>query len=245
MMRRAATAGWLAGAAAMLACAVAVAAQPAAKQTPPQTQPNQQPSGAMQGLSANRDQPVRITANTLEVRDKQHQATFTGEVKLVQGDATVTCRTLVVFYEDNPITSAKKGGAADPQPQKGPNAPNAQNTQIKRAEAKGDVLITQKDQSASGDNGVYDAKANTMTLVGNVVVTQGATVMRGERMTINLETGITKVDKGPGGQIEFMTTPGAKDGPGKDAPAAKDGKSTAPAAAPAQKSAPKGPIRIN
>ena len=30
----------------------------------------------MQGLSMNRDQPVKIESNTLEVRDKIRQATF-------------------------------------------------------------------------------------------------------------------------------------------------------------------------
>jgi len=42
--------------------------------------------------------------------------------------------------------------------------------QIKRAEAKGDVLVTQKDQTAKGDNGVFDVKSNTITLTGSVGV---------------------------------------------------------------------------
>jgi len=221
---------WLAGAALMLACAAAVAAQPAGQA--------QQPSGAMQGVSMNRDQPVKITSNSLEVRDKIRQATFLGDVKLVQGDTTVTCKALVVFYEDAPAANTKKGGAPDAQAQKGASQ------QIKRAEAKGDVMVIQKDQTASGENGVFDIKSNTVTLTGSVVVTQGTSVMRGERMVVDLTTGITKVDaiKGGRGQIEFMTVPGA----------AKDAKSApAPAAAPpsvpppAAKAAPKGPIRIN
>lgn len=226
--------GWLVGAAVMLAGAAAVAAQPAKQAEPAQ----QQSSGAMAGFSANRDQPVKITANTLEVRDKSHQATFSGDVKLLQGDTTITCRALTVFYEDTPAAGAKKGA-----PPPDANAPKQSNTQIKRAEAKGDVLITQKDQTASGDNGVYDMKSNTMTLIGNVVVTQGASVMRGERMVVNLTTGVTTVDAskvGSGGRVEFMTTPGAaKDGKPPPAP------QPAPAPAPAAKSAPKGPIRIN
>jgi lipopolysaccharide export system protein LptA len=45
---------------------------------------------AMQGFSQNRDQPVRIEAETLEIRDKQKLATFSGHVRVVQGDATMT-----------------------------------------------------------------------------------------------------------------------------------------------------------
>ena len=229
MRKSLSTSGWLVGAAVMLAGAAAVAAQPAK-----QAEPAQQ-SGAMAGFSANRDQPVKITSNTLEVRDKSHQATFMGEVKLVQGDTTITCRALTVFYEDTPTAGAKKGA-----PPPDANAPKQSNTQIKRAEAKGDVLITQKDQTASGDNGVYDMKSNTMTLTGNVVVTQGTSVMRGERMVVNMTTGVTRVDGSK--PVELMMQPGSKDGKG---PTLTPQPAPTPAPPPAAKAAPKGPIRIN
>jgi len=221
---------WLAGAALMFASAAAVAAQPAA----------QQPSGAMQGFSANKDQPVKITANSLEVRDKIRQATFMGDVKLVQGDTNVSCKTLVVFYEDTATTGNKKKAApAEGQQQGGASQ------QIKRAECKGDVLIVQKDQTASGELGVFDIKSNTMTLTGSVVVTQGQKVMRGDRMVANLTTGVTTVDSPPsgaskgGGRVEVMLPPSSSSSGPAPAPAA------APAPPPAAKAAPKGPIRIN
>jgi lipopolysaccharide export system protein LptA len=228
-------ASWLTGAVLMFACAAAVAAQPQA----------QQPSGTMQGFTPNRDQPVKITANTLEVRDKIHQATFSGDVKLVQGETTVTCRALVVFYEDAQGQPAAKKGAP---PADGQQAQKGASQQIKRAEAKGDVMITQKDQTATGDNGVFDVKSNTMTLTGNVVLTQGATVLRGERMVVDMTSGVTKVYAnadpqtpiragGSRNQIEFMTNPSAKDKPASPA--------SAPTPPPAAKAAPKGPIRIN
>ena len=54
---------------------------------------------AMQGFSQNRDQPIQIEAASLEMRDKKKEATFTGNVKVVQGDTTMTSKTLVVFYD--------------------------------------------------------------------------------------------------------------------------------------------------
>ncbi|MGB8402287.1 MAG: LptA/OstA family protein, partial [Bradyrhizobium sp.] len=53
---------------------------------------------AMQGFSQNRDQPIQIEAASLEMRDKKKEATFSGNVKVVQGDTTMTSKTLVVFY---------------------------------------------------------------------------------------------------------------------------------------------------
>src|ERR1700735_5722125 len=54
---------------------------------------------AMQGFSQNRDQPIHIEAATLEMRDKKKEATFSGNVKGIQGDTTMTSKTLMVFYE--------------------------------------------------------------------------------------------------------------------------------------------------
>ena len=61
---------------------------------------------AMQGFSQNRDQPIKIEAASLEMRDKKKEATFAGNVKVVQGDTTMTSKTLVVFYDSTPAPAA-------------------------------------------------------------------------------------------------------------------------------------------
>lgn len=189
----------------------------------------------LQGLSMNKDQPVQIEAAALEVRDKQRQATFSGGVKLTQGETVLKCKMLVVFYEDTAAAPQAKKSAA-PAQAAGPGG----NQQIKRAEARGDVLVTQKDQTASGENGVFDLKSNTITLSGNVVVTQGQNVMRGEKMVVELTTGVVRVESGKGGgPVQMLMAPSATNpppGPPKDA------KQTPPAAA---KSAPRPPTKIN
>jgi lipopolysaccharide export system protein LptA len=239
----------LMGAGFSLAASLAVAAQPA-------PQPAQQPSGAMQGFQINRDQPVKIESLTLEVRDKQHQATFAGNVKLTQGDTTIQCRSLVVFYEDSaaaaPAPSAKSAPAPAAAAQKAaPPGFGGGNQQIKRVEARGDVLVTQKDQTAKGEMGVFDIKTNAITLTGNVVVTQGLSVLSGERMVVNLTTGVTTVESGKSASgksapVTGMFSPSAP-APGTapaPAPAPAVQKNAKPAAPPA-KSAPGAPIRLN
>ena len=62
-----------------------LAASDARSQSSVQGVPN-----AMQGFSQNRDQPIQIEAATLEMRDKKKEATFSGNVKVVQGDTTMT-----------------------------------------------------------------------------------------------------------------------------------------------------------
>ena len=68
---------------------------------------------AMQGFSQNRDQPIQIEAASLEMRDKKKEATFSGNVKVVQGDTTMTSKVLVVFYESSGQGAAQAAPAAE------------------------------------------------------------------------------------------------------------------------------------
>ena len=54
---------------------------------------------ALQGFSQNRDEPVNIRAASLELREKDKMATFTGDVYVLQGDTEMRCKVLVVSYE--------------------------------------------------------------------------------------------------------------------------------------------------
>ena len=150
-------------------------------------QANQGPANALQGFSQNRDQPVQIEAASLEVREKDKVATFSGNVHVIQGDTDLRSKTLVVYYEeDNPKAGAIK--AAQPGP--------GGSSQVKRLEASGSVLVTQKDQTATGDKGVFDMRTNTITLTGNVVISQGQNVLRGERLVVDRATGVSRIEGG-------------------------------------------------
>jgi lipopolysaccharide export system protein LptA len=147
----------------------------------------QGPQNALQGFSQNRDQPVKIQASSLEVREKDKQATFSGDVHVVNGDTELRCRSLIVFYDDG-SGSAKNMKAADP----GPGGEKS----IKRIEAKGGVTVVQKDQNAAGDAAIFNMRENTVTLTGNVVVTRGQDVLRGQRLVVDLTNGVSKMDQG-------------------------------------------------
>src|SRR5512132_4612885 len=69
---------------------------------------------AMQGFSQNRDQPIQIEAASLEMRDKKKEATFAGNVKVVQGDTTMTSKSLVVFYDSGPAPATPPPAAPAP-----------------------------------------------------------------------------------------------------------------------------------
>src|SRR5437899_8471367 len=186
---------------------------------------------AMQGFSQNRDQPIQIEAASLEMRDKKKEATFSGNVKVVQGDTTMTSKSLVVFYEQTaaaPATPAPapiKGAKAAPAP----NAPLPAATpgpggssNIRRLEAKGSVVVTQKDQVVTGETAIFDTKQNLITMLGGVVLTQGKNVLRGDRLKVDMATGVSRVES-DSGKVQGMFIQGQDCGSGsggsKPAPA--------------------------
>jgi lipopolysaccharide export system protein LptA len=206
--------------AAVLLLAPSVHAQTAATKQSSSSSGNGPPN-ALQGFSQNRDKPIRIDAERLEVRDKKKEATFFGDakadVKVVQGDVTMRSKVLVVFYDKE---DAKTGaGAPAPSASPGPGS----GSQIRRLEAKGGVIVTQKDQTVTGDLGVFDMKTNKATVTGSVVMTQCENVLRGDRLVVDMTTGVSQVD---GGRVTGLLQ--SQSGCGDTAPAAP---------APAKKSA--------
>jgi len=116
----------------------------------------------------------------LEKTLRDSLATFTGDVHLINGDTEMRCKVLVVFYDDD----TKDPKAAQTQTMKAADPGPSGERQIKRIEAKGGVTVVQKDQNAVGESATFNMRENTVTLIGNVIVTRGADVLRGQRLAV-------------------------------------------------------------
>ena len=187
------------------ACAGFALAMLFASESPAQSTMTGVPN-AMQGFSQNHDQPIQIEAASLEMRDKKKEATFSGNVKVIQGDTTMTSKTLVVFYESS--SAAAPPPANSKAPAKSAPAPSAPMqaatpgpggaSSIKRLEARGNVVVTQKDQVVTGETAVFDTKTNLVTMLGGVVLTQNKNVLRGDRLVVDMTTGVSRVESDTG-----------------------------------------------
>ena len=176
---------------------------------------------AMQGFSQNRDQPIQIEAASLEMRDKKKEATFSGNVKVVQGDTTMTSKTLVVFYESTsagapaaaPAPPANSKAAAKSAPMQSTTPGPGGSSSIKRLEARGSVVVTQKDQVVTGETAVFDTKTNLITMLGGVVLTQGKNVLRGDRLLVDMTSGVSRVESDSGRVQGLFQSSGQTGGP--------------------------------
>src|ERR1700716_2362949 len=188
-----------------------IAAGDAGAQSAVQGVPN-----AMQGFSQNRDQPIQIESATLEMRDKKKEATFSGNVKVVQGDTTMTSKTLVVFYDSTPTPAAtppaNSKAAAKSAPIQAATPGPGGSSSIRRLEARGSVVVTQKDQVVTGETAVFDTKTNLVTMLGGVVLTQGKNVLRGDRLMVDMTTGVSRVES-DSGRVQGLFQSSGQGGP--------------------------------
>ena len=185
----------LAAALALIAAGSAQAQNPA-----PATSKGRPP--AFGDLGSNKE-PIKIDADRLDVFDKESRAVFAGNVVAVQGDSTMKCTSLTVFYEPR---KADGDAAAKPAPAA---ATGSADSQIKKIDCKGPVTIVSKTQVATGDNASFDRVANKVLLLGNVALSDGPNVTRGEKLVYDLNSGIANVETAPGGRVKALFVPGS------------------------------------
>lgn len=180
-------------------------------------------TSAFEGFSGRSNEPVNVEADNLEVREKDQAAIFSGNVQVVQGDSTLRSKQLTIFYygdQNKPAAGAAGGQEQQARPTQGatsgpagtPSAP--QGRDIRRLEAEGNVVVTSKDQKATGQRGVFDMPSNTVTLTGGVVVSQGENVIRGDRLHVDLTTQRSRIESagGGGGRVQGVFKPGNREG---------------------------------
>lgn len=122
-----------------------------------------------------RNAPVDVSADRIEVQDRADRAMFTGNVHVKQAELTLDTERLTVAYSSS-------GGV-----------------QIQRLDAAGGVVVRSPSEVAKGDFGIYDLDRRLITLIGGVQLNRGDNQVNGSRLVIDLDSGRAVVDGGPPG----------------------------------------------
>jgi lipopolysaccharide export system protein LptA len=94
------------------------------------------------------------------------------------------------------------------------------------------VEVTQKDQVATGETGLFDMASNTVTLSGGVIVKQGQNILRGDRLVVDLGSGVSRVESGKSGnnRVQGLFLPSSAQSPknGSSAKSNSDARESSP-----------------
>ncbi|MGH6846630.1 MAG: LptA/OstA family protein [Methylocella sp.] len=146
----------------------------------------------------NSKDPINIAAAKLDYFDKEQKLVYTGNVVATQGESKLEAGTLVIFL--TPKDALAPAGAP------------SSSSQIRRLEAAGPVIIISKDQIGTGDSGFYEKSENKVTLIGNVTLTQGQNVTKGDKLIYDLNTNQAAVT----GRVRSMFLPSGGTGEAKE-----------------------------
>lgn len=155
----------------------------AKKDTKPVEKAEDKSVAAAMGTKVDTKLPVEISADNLEVLQKENKAIFKGNVIAVQGKMRMNADKMVVHYRQKAAGDAPAKPAASPSPAGDMGA-------VSQIEVIGHVLIVTPEESAEGDVGNYDVDKKFLTLTGdNVILTREQNILRGKSIEYDMATG--------------------------------------------------------
>lgn len=124
---------------------------------------------AFGSLKQDPDLPVEVTAETLDVNQVDGSAVFKGNVVVIQGEMRLAAERVLVIY-------------------------NNEASAIEKLVATGDVVLVSGPDEAEAERADYEVGSGTIVMTTNVLLTQGATAVSGDKMTVNLNTGTAEMN---------------------------------------------------
>ncbi len=132
-----------------------------------------------------RNQPIEITAQQLEVLQQQRQSVFTGDVVAKQGEMTLYADELIVFLQKD-------------------------QDQVERLEAIGGVRVLQLDRIATGEKAVFYQMEERLVLSGNAEVTQGLNKISGDEIILYMQENRTLIKSSDKKRVKAVIVPEKK-----------------------------------
>ncbi len=147
--------------------------------------------GASLALSADKNQPMLIEADSAELDDKQGISTYTGNVKVTQGTLVLTGSTMTVHNVDDDISKVIVTGSPA--------------TYKQRPDGK------QEDVNAKAQLMEYFKSPEKIILTTEAVVEQGGDVLRSDRIVYNISNDqVTAGGSNPGQRVRITLQPKKK-----------------------------------
>ena len=206
-------------AASLLALAFLVPGLSAAEPTPasaPAKPAGQKGSPVLGPALFDKKKPIEITSDRLDVDQEAKIAIFEGKVDAIQGEIHLRADRLKVYYDTVTTPTPAQPGAPAPPPSATPVAaaasddPAAGGGKIRRMDVDGHVFVSSPTETASGEKGVYNADTGKIVLTGNVILTRGGNVIRGTKLSIDVDSGRSVIDANSsagGGRVKGLFVP--------------------------------------
>jgi lipopolysaccharide export system protein LptA len=136
--------------------------------------------------------PMEIDADRMDVFDAEQRIVWTGNVVAVQGTSSIRADSIVAHFSGGSAGSGTTGSLGD----------------IERIVATDNVFYVTPTQRARADLGVYEIETETITLTGDVVITQCENVITTNHFVTDLASGDSSFgDRQTGERVRAVLIP--------------------------------------
>lgn len=137
-------------------------------------------------IESDKDQPIQIEADSVDIDDGKNTSTYKGNVELVQGSIRITADQVTVTQRQN---------KSDHIVATGNPVTFRQQTEDNKGTIKGKAKRTE-----------YDANSETLYLIGEAVLTQGKDTFKSDRITYDRAKAMVKAGASAKGKQRVRAT---------------------------------------
>jgi len=120
-----------------------------------------------------KNEPIEIVSDRMEAFNEKKMVIFSGNAKATQGDITLKADQLLLYNKNEP-------GKKDKVTTKEIDTSG----QLDKIEARGNVIITQKERMATGNEASYQQDTGQIILTGNAILREGKSIITGCKVIV-------------------------------------------------------------
>lgn len=118
-------------------------------------------------LASDRTEPIEFNSDRLIFNQGENQAELFDEVKIIQGKTVLSAEYVKAIYSET--------------------------NKLEKLFAERNIELKSEQDIAKADTAIYSLKENSISLIGNARLIQGANNIMADQILINTETGLTQL----------------------------------------------------
>ena len=118
-------------------------------------------------LASDRTKPIEFNSDRLIFNQGENQAELFDEVKIIQGKTVLSAEYVKAIYSET--------------------------NELEKVFAERNIELKSEQDIAKADTAIYSLKENSISLIGNARLIQGANNIMADQILINTETGLTQL----------------------------------------------------
>jgi len=146
-------------------------------------------------------EPIEIVSDRMDAYNEKKLVIFSGNAVATQGDKVLKSDSILLYYKKETGKKEKIGAKEKEIESTG---------DLEKIEAKGNVIVTQKNRIATGDEAVYMQDSGQIVMTGNATLREGKNIIKGDKVIVFVNEDRGTVESDPKKRVRAVIYPQEK-----------------------------------